>query len=111
LILLSFSGLVELLDSSETSKFLYFDIILSTKSTFPKILIFYFTLKDFLKMTGMCNSDFNWILKEKWNITSCDSICFVIRKNVTDSDLFYSEISSLIDSVFLDLLQGVSPEG
>jgi hypothetical protein len=38
--LLSSSGLVEILNSFETSKFLsffFFDIILSTKSTFPQI--------------------------------------------------------------------------
>jgi hypothetical protein len=102
LVLLSFSGLVELLDSFETSKYLCFDIILSTGSTFPKMLIFYFTLKDFVKVTGICTSDFHSILKDEWNIASSDLFCFVIRKNATDSNLLYSEVSCLMTPVFFD---------
>jgi hypothetical protein len=100
--LLSSSGLVEIYDSFEASKFLSFDIILSTKSTFPQIFIFCFTLKGFLKVNGIFHFDFNSILKEKWNIMSFDWICFVIQKNATDSDLFYSEVSYPMMSLTFD---------
>jgi hypothetical protein len=100
--LLSSSGLVDIINSFEASKKLSFDIILSTKSTFPQILILCFRLKSFLQVNGIYHFDFNSISKEEWNITSFDCICFVIGKSATDSDLFYSAISCPPAFLFFD---------
>jgi hypothetical protein len=53
-------------------------------------------------MNAICNFDVNSILKAEWHITSSDWICFVIRKNATNSSLLYFQVSYRMTSVFFN---------